>query len=664
MNNLSISQKLTLLLAPLLVCVLVYTGLDISNGYKKSQGLSDTKQLIEFSVSLGELTHNLQVERGSTFGFIQSGGVKFASDLPVYRSHTDQSLRTVENQYAALRGIGLPASVSNSVDGALNGLAMLEETRKAATLLNIVGKEAASRYTQAIALIQKTNPAIADQSQDLELTKLMTSYNAFLNLKERSGQERALMTGVFTANQFEAAQYPLFLSHIAAQTAYLHIYDDYASEVMKKRYQQALETPAFLQVEAMRKVAIEKAFSGDFGIEPTAWFASMTSRINSMHEIEKELAEQIKSLADQKSNQAKRTLIMISLLGMVILTVSIGFSYWVCTSITSAVKMLNSTIGQIQRNKDLTLGLPVLGNDEIGQVAAALNGLMDNFRQSIGQVTISALNVLHCSESIASTSSQLASGTSRLSNSAAAMAAAIEEMGASIEQVADNAKQVQVITAESSELSELGTNVILKVETEMNGIADAVRQASIKMQELDKQSTEINSIIQVIREIADQTNLLALNASIEAARAGEQGRGFAVVADEVRSLSARTTNSAQEIATMIHKMQTVTRDAVTSMNIGVEKVNNEVTTTHNAGESIKKIQSASQQVTIAVMDICNAINEQSKASHEIGRQVERVAQMSEESYAASNSNAETAKEMKVLASHLQTIVASFKVSTL
>jgi hypothetical protein len=56
MNNLSISQKLTLLLAPLLLCVLVYTGLDISNGYKKSQGLSATKQLIEFSVSLGELS--------------------------------------------------------------------------------------------------------------------------------------------------------------------------------------------------------------------------------------------------------------------------------------------------------------------------------------------------------------------------------------------------------------------------------------------------------------------------------------------------------------------------------------------------------------------------------------------------------------------------------
>lgn len=663
MNNLSISQKLTLLLAPLLLCVLIYTGLDISNGYKKWQGLSATRQLIEFSVSLGELTHTLQVERGSTFGFIQSGGVKFASDLPGYRDHTDQRLRDVENKYAALRDADLSVSISSSVDAALNGLKMLEETRKAATNLNIPGKEAALRYTQAIALIQKTNPAIADLSQDVDVTKLMISYNAFLNLKERSGQERALMTGVFTANQFDAAQYPAFLSHVAAQTAYLHVFNDYASEAIKKRYQQALETPAFLQVEAMRKVAVEKAFSGDFGIEPTAWFASMTGRIDSMHQIEKQLADQIMSLAELKSHQAKRTLIMFSLLGVVILAVSIGFSYWVCTSITRAVSILNGKIGQIQRNKDLTLKLPVQGNDEIGQVAMALNGLLDNFRGSIAQVSSSALNVLKHSESIASNSSQLASGTSHLSNSAAAMAAAVEEMGASIEQVAENARHVQVITAQSSELSELGTHEILNVQAEMNGIADSVRQAADKMQELDKQSMEINSIVQVIREIADQTNLLALNASIEAARAGEQGRGFAVVADEVRSLSARTTNSAQEIAAMINKMQAVTREAVNSMNIGVEKVNHEVASTHSAGESIKKIQAASQQVSIAVTDICSAIGEQSKASHEIGRQVERVAQMSEQSYAASNSNAETAREMKILASDLQTIVASFKVGT-
>ncbi|WP_411379585.1 methyl-accepting chemotaxis protein [Pseudomonas sp. MPB26] len=370
--------------------------------------------------------------------------------------------------------------------------------------------------------------------------------------------------------------------------------------------------------------------------------------------------------ANENALLATRSQQMADSKGLALTILFLGGASAAILSLILATTLGRSTTRRLQLAIDAATAIAngkldtVIDTSSHDELPKAFDRMQKRLREMIQQISQAANQLVVSVQQISGASEQLSSAIQEQSTSASMMAATIEELTVSIHHVSENADEAHQLASRSGQQSKDGARVIENTLTSMNGIARTVQHSSTQVAGLGQHSEQISSIISVIQGIADQTNLLALNAAIEAARAGEQGRGFAVVADEVRLLAQNTGKSTQEISTMIEKIQAGVRDTVESMRGGVLEVNQGVETAGTAGQAIIEIRDSSDKVLHVVDQISFALREQTAASQDVARTVERSAQMAEMNNVSVQELLKTSGGLKSLATSLQQEVSKFQ----
>ncbi|GIE83260.1 hypothetical protein Aph02nite_92100 [Actinoplanes philippinensis] len=296
---------------------------------------------------------------------------------------------------------------------------------------------------------------------------------------------------------------------------------------------------------------------------------------------------------------------------------------------------------------DLTARTDVGGEDELGELSAALN-------RTAGAVAGTVRQVRDDAEALATTSARLSVIAEELTRSAQTTAEQAGSVSAAAEVISSNVQTVAAGTEEmSASIREIATSAGDAAQV-AGSATTAAQRTSDTMAKLGQASAEITEVINAITSIAEQTNLLALNATIEAARAGESGKGFAVVASEVKDLAQETARATEDISKRIAAIQSDTDAAVAAIgDIGhvIAQINDYATT----------IAAAVEEQTATTGEMGRNVAEAASGSGHIASDITTVAATANRTTQSADEARTTAAELAGMAQRLGSAVSGYRV---
>ena len=372
------------------------------------------------------------------------------------------------------------------------------------------------------------------------------------------------------------------------------------------------------------------------------------------------IVETVKSEAASLS-ASSNTIVTVGVSVIVLAVLAAGFFSFYLSS-QKIAKPIENIINNVRRlaEGDFNFRLRVNNRDELGEIADSIRSLQEKLVSSTDDINVSMDVLRRTDETLSNISSSIQSGTENQYSRTDQVASAMNQMSSTSREVAQHAAEAADASKDAEDAADSGENVMESAISTISKMRDHISSTTEVITTLETNTTEVGTVLDVIRGIAEQTNLLALNAAIEAARAGEQGRGFAVVADEVRSLAQRTQESTAEIHEIIESVQGAAQNAVKAIETGRDQSEESMNKVNEAGDQLKIIKDSVDKITNVNQFIASAAHEQAAVAEDITKNISEIADIASVTANQAKEVIDSAQQMRDTRIGLEKVITSLR----
>ncbi|MEK3661745.1 methyl-accepting chemotaxis protein [Paenibacillus sp. FSL F4-0236] len=353
----------------------------------------------------------------------------------------------------------------------------------------------------------------------------------------------------------------------------------------------------------------------------------------------------------------------ITAAGAALLAIFIGI--WMVRMIARPLARLKDLMVQ-GASGDLSVRTEYVSKDEIGQLSASFNLMMERITELVSQTRETARDVLE-------TAGELGEASRKTAISAKEIAAATEEIAGGAGSLALEAErgneltdviatQMQTVISANSEMDEAARGVGEASAQGAKQLTDLLDQTSRtgektgalveRVNNLKETVFSVIKVLDVMKSITQQTNILSLNATIEAARAGEAGKGFMVVAGEVRQLADQSKQSIALVAGITDKIITEMNETEAVLSEVAPLFKEQISSVKSTSDIFVSVKGQMDEFITSLESVTTAISSLNHSQVVLSEAMGNVSAVAEQSSATSEEVASLSNEQQSVSDQL------------